>query len=245
VLAFGPPEVFLNGEPMRASDWQTQPARELFLYLIDRAEGATRYELMNAFWPESSHVRAKSSLHSTAHRTRRALGKNGVVCNGDHYSAGVPADRVYYDVGLFEDHLERARKATDDGVALAEFEAAVSLVRGEYLEGVGAEWCHNRREALSLTITDAMLGLAEANLRVGRCAQAIAEFRRALERDELREDIHRGLMRAYAANGDRALAVRQYERLEHVLARELDVTPDPETVALLDAIRARHELPAA
>ncbi len=243
VLAFGAPEVCVDGEVLGQKDWQTLTARDMFFYLVDRPEGASRDELMHVFWPNSSAVRARSSLHSTFYRVRRALGRNVIASDAERYFIDTPED-LHYDVVRFEDHLRRAKTGGDDE-SMAELEAAVGLVRGPYLEGVAAEWCHSRREELDLRITEAILALADARDRVGDHALAIADYQRALEWDQLREDTHRGLIRAYAASGDRARALRQYERLADVLESELDVEPDPETVALFNAIRDERELPPA
>jgi DNA-binding SARP family transcriptional activator len=43
-------------------------------------------------------------------------------------------------------------------------------------------------------------------------------------------------MRAYAAEGRRSEAVRQYQRCERILREDLSVAPAPETAALLQSI---------
>jgi DNA-binding SARP family transcriptional activator len=92
-------------------------------------------------------------------------------------------------------------------------------------------------------VTDATVALAAAYLRAGRAADAVATYRRAIERDHLREDAHRGLMRSYAATGDRTRALVQFERLVAVLDSELAARPDASTIALERAIRAEAPLP--
>jgi tetratricopeptide (TPR) repeat protein len=56
--------------------------------------------------------------------------------------------------------------------------------------------------------------------------------------DPLREVSYQLAMRALAALGQRAEALRTYHRCVEVLERELDVEPDDETLALYDEIRA-------
>ncbi len=62
--------------------------------------------------------------------------------------------------------------------------------------------------------------------------QALPHARRWLALDPLHEASHRLLMRLYAAEGERAALVRQYEYCAQVLAVEIGVEPAPETVAL-------------
>jgi len=50
--------------------------------------------------------------------------------------------------------------------------------------------------------------------------------------DELREDVHRDLMRYFMQSGQRALALRQFEECRAALRREFAIHPMDETVAL-------------
>jgi len=45
------------------------------------------------------------------------------------------------------------------------------------------------------------------------------------------------LMIAYARQGNRAAALRVFQRCSETLARELDVEPSPETIALAERLR--------
>ena len=63
-----------------------------------------------------------------------------------------------------------------------------------------------------------------------------------LEEDRCNEAAYRQLMRAYAGEGRRAEALRQYQRCEQVLQAELGVTPMPETTAVFYAV-LKGEIP--
>src|SRR4029079_7762094 len=54
--------------------------------------------------------------------------------------------------------------------------------------------------------------------------------------DPTNEQAHLELMRRYAAQGDPRAALRQYERLERALHRELGLAPGPEASALRDTL---------
>src|SRR3546814_12689321 len=56
-----------------------------------------------------------------------------------------------------------------------------------------------------------------------------------------REDMHRWLMRAFAASGQRTSALAAYDACRSLLREELDVAPEPETEALYKAILLRAE----
>jgi DNA-binding SARP family transcriptional activator len=68
-------------------------------------------------------------------------------------------------------------------------------------------------------------------------AESLACGQLILQTDPLREDIHRALMRLHAAQGERALAMRQYEVCRDLLAGELGIVPLAETQTLYAQIR--------
>jgi TolB-like protein/Flp pilus assembly protein TadD len=61
---------------------------------------------------------------------------------------------------------------------------------------------------------------------------AIATAQRLLQLDPAREETHRLLMRLYAAAGQRAQALRQYDHCRDVLQRDLQAKPDADTERL-------------
>ena len=62
--------------------------------------------------------------------------------------------------------------------------------------------------------------------------QAIQTLSRGLEMDDLLENFHRQLMRAYGLSGRRSESLAQYQRCAEILERELGTAPSPETTAL-------------
>jgi DNA-binding SARP family transcriptional activator len=70
----------------------------------------------------------------------------------------------------------------------------------------------------------------------GELQRSIADGRRVLAADPLREEIHRELMSAYHDAGQSAQAIRQYEVCRDVLRKELGIAPEPETQALRSSL---------
>jgi DNA-binding SARP family transcriptional activator len=62
--------------------------------------------------------------------------------------------------------------------------------------------------------------------------------------DPLREDIHRELMRAYAAQGRVSAAIKQFGICRETLSRELGIQPERETRDLYQNLRRRRETAA-
>jgi DNA-binding SARP family transcriptional activator len=57
-----------------------------------------------------------------------------------------------------------------------------------------------------------------------------------LQRDPLREEVHRALMHCYWKMGRRSKAVSQFQNCAHSLQSELRILPMPETIALYQEI---------
>ena len=84
---------------------------------------------------------------------------------------------------------------------------------------------------------DALMELGDRHAEEGRNAKAADAYRRVLARDDLNEDATRALMRCYAKAGERAQALRLYQRFSEKLRKELDAEPEDETQELLDEIK--------
>ncbi len=244
VRAFGTAEVRRDGAPIEAATWETTTARELFLYLVDRPEGVHRDDVLLAFWPESTMPRATSTFHTTLHRLRRAAGRAVVEREGDRYFVASPAG-LEYDVAEFTAVLDRANRADDPDEAIAHLKRATELARGDYLEGVEADWARERADQLRGLAVKALLELGKRQMANDAPAEAAGAYARAAELEPLDEEAHRGVMLAHAKSGERVKALQQYDRLAAALERELGVEPDATTKALRQAIKQKEPIQAA
>ena len=65
---------------------------------------------------------------------------------------------------------------------------------------------------------------------------AVEWYRRALDADELREDVHRRIMQCYSQSGQRSKALAQYTRCVETLRDQLNLEPAMETQQLYERI---------
>ena len=68
-----------------------------------------------------------------------------------------------------------------------------------------------------------------------------AAARRLINFEPTHEGAVRSLMKAFAQMGDRAQAIREFERCRQVLQRMLDLPPSRETIAVYEAIRIEFD----
>lgn len=218
------------------------PARSLDLLaflLIHRDRPHTREALSVVLWPEAGVDAARKYLRQTLWQLQSALEVDLLVL--DSRWVRVDPDASWWlDVSVLEQAHAHYRDAAGDELTAEQARTlgdAVELYRGDLLESRYQDWCIYERDRLQLTylaMLEQLMGYCEAH---GLHAQGVAHGHRILRLDPARETTHRQLMRLHHQAGDRTTALRQYERCAQALAREFELTPGPETVALRRRIR--------
>src|SRR2546429_4596477 len=250
--------VVKHGE--RTLTFSTRKALALLVYLA--VEGGThpRKTLSEAFWPELDAEHGRAALRATLFE----LGRLFESCHepGERAHLLVERDTLGFDQGsllVVELRLvESASKQVGRGIEplasqahealLAQLEQATHLARGPFLAGFTLrdsqffdDWTRQHREYWHLRLHKLFDVLSKLYERVGDAEHAIETVTRWLSFDQLNEEGYRRLMRLRFSQGDRAGALRAYANGRAVLADELQVEPEPETVAL--AKRIRHTAP--
>lgn len=118
-------------------------------------------------------------------------------------------------------------------------------MEGFTLDGceVFEEWLTIQREHFHRRVVEALGQLARHCEQQGDLGQAIELVRRQTELEPWLEEGHRRLMALLEADGRRSEALAQFYRCRQLLAIELGVPPDAETVALHKRIRDEVGLP--
>ncbi len=209
-------------------------ARSLLgLLALDRRMHS-RSALAPRFWPDVLDESARTSLRSALSALRRALGPDAdryLLSSRDE--VGLAGEElVWTDVAEFE-RL----------VAEGQLEAALEMCRGELLGGLDDEWVYERRDEHRDNVAGVLAQLAAGAENASDIQAAIGFTRRRAALDPLAEEPQRELMRLLAAAGDRAAAIRIYERFGRRLREELRIAPSPGTRELAE--RLRHDIVSA
>jgi predicted ATPase/DNA-binding SARP family transcriptional activator len=219
------------------ASWRRQKPKSLLKLLALAPNHAMHREhVFDELWPELELEAAANNLHQTIHLVRRALDPTGVervILVKNEILSLQPLGGVWIDVDEFEEAAANARRTR----ALDDYRAAVDLYTGDLLpEDRYEDWAASRRDALRETYLTLLIELASLSEVGGDVAGAIAALKSALDNDRSREPVHRELMRLYALSGDRQQALRQYQRLEESLHKELDAGPDAQSRELREQI---------
>jgi TolB-like protein len=195
-----------------------------------------RDKLMTLLWGSHFDAQARQNLRQALTRLRRVLGDDALISNGE--TVALRLGMISCDVARFEALVcDGSRGALDEAVSLYRDRLLAEI---EIPEEAWTEWLGVQRQRLEGLALDAMVKLGEQELHLGDHEQALRAANRAIAVSSLREDAHRLLMRALAAGGRRADALRHYEELSALLKRELTVEPDPSTRALAAELRKPH-----
>ena len=214
-----------DGEALPAPE--SARAVSLLAYLLlHRHAPQSRERLAFLLWPDSSESQARTNLRHVLHHLRRALPDPERFLVVTTQTLRWRPDAPYWlDVAAFEALAAGLDGNTEGDRRLSALRAAVELYRGDLLEGWYDEWVLSERERLSqqhLRLLERLVGCLEAG---GDLAGAIHHAEQLLRHDPLNEGSYRLLMRLFAAQGDRARALRLYHVCVTTLQRELDVEP--------------------
>ena len=253
IRLFGKFCVYRNDQVLEGLD--ACKVQELFCYLLlHRERPHARETLAGTLWGNNPTPQAKKYLRQALWQLQTALDLPAAAPERFlqvevEWVQLHPVGDLWLDVALFEQTYARVHGVPgaqlDAGTAAAAQEA-VALYQGDLLEGQYQDWCLYERERLQqmyLALLDKLVGHCTARQDY---ATAQDYGLRALRYDRAHERTHRHLMRIYYLAGDRAAALRQYERCRQALAEELGVAPAHRTTEIYEQIRAdRLDRPAA
>ena len=204
---------------------------------------------MTLLWPEDEPVAAHHKLQVAISALRRSLNDGYVKDSGGGYI--LCKNRVYElnslvplrtDVDEFLEYYQAGRQSSGNVMA-AYYKSACELYTGPFLpEDLYSDWSFMRRKQLNQLYLTMCNALAEYCLETGRYEHAIRWIEAILKENRCDESAHQQLMRAYAAQGRRSEALRQYQLCARILAEELGVQPMQETISLFQAILNNENL---
>ncbi len=230
VYALGPGFVLFNEKVVDI--WEGHLPRLLFFFALDRPV-ITRSEICHAFWPDLDLEQAVNVFHVTKRRLHKALGEDVLVHHDGYYRIN-PSLHVEYDVMRFVTRLIDGRNSTGAAQAQA-WQDAIDLYRGPFLQGHTDPWILTRRADFRVGYLEALDAIARQRIAEELPEQALLLYRRAIDADPLREDMHRHAMRLYQQLGRRSEAIAQFRAFERIAAAN-GLTISTETTALYNAI---------
>jgi predicted ATPase/DNA-binding SARP family transcriptional activator len=194
-----------------------------------RAVGPER--LIDEVWADEPPADATGALQALVARLRRTLGREAVASEPGGYRLDAGPEAV--DLFAFEAAVRDGERALEDGDAAGAadiLDRALGWWRGPVFADLPDRAAAAARpEALRLTARRLRI---EADLAMGRAAQALPALREAVQDHPLDEAFHVQLIRALRAEGRTADALVAFDAARTVLAETLGADPGPELRAL-------------
>lgn len=199
-------------------------AQALLVYAADADRPVSRSEVAGLLWSDLTEERARANLRLALTKIRRVL--PGVV-EADRRSLWLTGSLTYDVELLTSGNADQVRR----------------LYRGDFLAGVdpgGADlfdsWVRARRFNLRSTALLDLTAAATQAVAAGSWNRVIELTAHTLDIEPWNEAAHRQMMQALDRTSGRSAALAQFEHCKRLLADELGLGPDPETVALAAVI---------
>jgi len=215
----------------------------LALLVAERDRPVTRDELAEELWTGDPPPAWEKGVMAVISKLRAALRRAGLADDAlttafGCYQLRLPTD-TWVDIEAAADAVHRAESALASGDPRGAYPwSAVGYFVGRrpFLAGEDGPWVRRKRiqlREINLRALDCTVECAAAN---GELAEAIQAAEDALAIEPFRETTYQRLMRVHSSAGNRAEALRTYQRCRTVLAEELGVPPSPATDAVYTTI---------
>lgn len=218
----GPPKISHDKQPIELPGFR---ALALLAYLVMAKKAQSREHLIELLFDRPDDPRA--ALRWTIFHLRKAIGKDHIISYRREITFNFDSD-YWLDINAFE------------GGALEQY-------RGEFLEGLSLQdalqfdfWLLAERARLREEYQarlEEQLDLAQQN---GDATGTVKIANRLLQLDNLREDWYRAAMFAYSQLGDFQSAFELFKQSKHILKAEMDIDPDPLSIALFKTIQTQQ-----
>jgi serine/threonine-protein kinase len=192
-----------------------------------------RDTLLLLFWPELDQEHARGALRQALHFLRKTLGEGAILTRGED------------EIGLEPAAVCSDARRLEAAVAGGQPEAALTLYRGDFLDGVFVsdaapeleDWISAERLRLRGLAVKAAWMASELPANRDNVGELV---RRAVQWSGDDEGALRRGLKVLDGMGDRAGAAALYDEFARRVARDFDVQLSSETRSVIKALRARR-----
>ncbi|MCB9433928.1 MAG: hypothetical protein H6668_18315 [Ardenticatenaceae bacterium] len=233
----------LDGEPLVGL--ASRKAEALLIYLACQPQPQPRDLLATLLWDDRPQQRALGNLSVLLSSLRKPLGS---LLLSSRQTVGLDEAGVWADALVLARAVGAVAHKPLTGETAVSLQTTLALYHGDFLTGFSIrdasqfeEWQLLEQERLHRLAVTGWEQLTTYYLENQQWAAGIAAAQQLLRLDPLRERAQRQLMQLLAGDGQRHAALAQFDQCRQLLADELGVEPEAETVALAARIRAGEQ----
>ncbi|HEX2699188.1 MAG TPA: tetratricopeptide repeat protein [Acidimicrobiales bacterium] len=244
-------EVEAEGGPVDTGRLGSLGRLTLAYLVTERHRPVPRHELADVLWGEAPPRSWETALRGAVSKVRAVLAAAGLApmealtTSAGCYQLHLPAGTVV-DVEEAAEAVERATDALASpgqpaGRAGQAAAGAAAIASRRFLPGASGSWVDRRQAELEDLRLQALEVVSDASAVAGDWAAALAAAEEAVTLEPFRESARLRVLAAHAGAGNRAEALRAYERARRLLAEELGMDPSPALQAAYVALLGNED----
>ncbi len=244
VNALGPLEVFRDDDVVVDTGWRRGRVQELLAFLIEH-RNTTRSAASAALWPDLEEAKVTNNMRVTLSHLQsvlepereRSVAPYFVAVDGERLQL---TSHVSVDVESFEALLTDSQEQDQAGApleAVGGYRRALEQYRGDYLDGIEADWVFASRLRFRSLAASAMCRVGELTLAQGEPEAAAPWAIRAQRCLPLNERAHRLFIASLLGSGDRAAALLAAQEFQTALVAA-GLEPESETARAFERVGA-------
>ena len=252
IQCFGGFHVNLGDEPITA--FNTDKVRALLIYLVSEpGEMFQRSHLAGLLWSDIPEDQALHNLRQAISLLRKAIRETDqTIIYADREQVGIQKNaHIRVDFLEFLSCIKNAFRfhKNQNGLGLiniVSLRKAVELYNNPFLDRYHLnvsplfdEWLLLTREKYDALAVEGLAFLAEYYQRRNEITNAVQMLRKIIHIMPWDEGAHYQLISLMAQEGQWSAAQKQYATLIQYLKNDLNVSPDPKTLALYEQVRTR------
>ena len=199
----------------------------------------SRQKLSDLLWPNSDLDAGRNSLRQTVSLIKNSLPNHPVLVTTKD-AIGLNEDVWEIDIHTF--------LSVSSNDAIPQIEDAFHLYQNDLMEGFQVEspafedWLMMERRRLQEKMVYLGMKLLTDYQKRGALDSAMEVGRKILSVDPCNETCYRGLLQMLIASGQKSRARILFEELKQALDKELQISPDPQTLDVVSSIIDSSEL---
>jgi DNA-binding SARP family transcriptional activator len=256
IFTLGQFEIIKDREPVKfTGKVQRRPLLLLKALITLGGKEVGEEQLLDLLWPDSEGDAAHSSFTTTLSRLRQLLGiQKAIRVHGK--TATLERRNCWVDAWAFEriyelsENMWKGSRLRSSSSEIIEFtEKAIDFYRGHFLPmDDELPWTVSYRERLKTKFRRLVMKLGDYLEEAGQWERAVEYYERALDVDDLAEELYQHLMTCHIKLGQWTEAIRVYHRCKKALSSSMGIEPSPKTQAiyrnLTGTVRGRGKEPA-
>jgi two-component SAPR family response regulator len=229
-----------DGKPARSSKKaQKKPLEMLKALIAFGGRDVSEDEIIDVLWPEAEGDTAQQSFRTTLHRLRKLLGNENAV-QSHQEAVSINQHLCWVDTWAFERLIDLSDAAAGKGQtdkAIQYCKKAIEMYKGHFLiKEHEYSWAIPNRERLRGMFLNHIERLGSCWEDSGQYKKAVECYQKALEVDDLAEEVYQRIMKCYQKLGLRAEALAAYKRCCRSIKQVFGVGPSPETETIYKSI---------